>query len=81
MNKFTPGPWWVGPANEGVGIGIHTTAWTIADMCRDVPELDRNAEANARLMSAAPRMYTVIEARAAAGDIECMAIIKAIGEA
>ena len=60
--KWTPGPWGVGVPNDKTyaDIGIHSSEWVIADMCKDVCKLTVNQRANARLIAAAPDLYEAL---------------------
>ena len=60
--KWTPGPWEIGDPNDktGADIGIHSSDWVIADMCKDVCKLTVNQQANAHLITAAPELYAAL---------------------
>jgi hypothetical protein len=64
MADFTPGPWEVGEPNQGgsvLAVGVFSDRWHIADVWRDVPELVEEAEANARLIAAAPDLLAALK--------------------
>lgn len=86
QGKHTPGPWRVGeggmPSRLNVWAGA---AYQIAQVKRfpaadDVRQIqaDAEAEANARLIAAAPRMYDRIVQLAASGDAEANSILEQI---
>ena len=59
MSPHTPGPWAVDADDEpyaGIveGTRIGNDTWTVAMALADVPALEREVEANARLIAAAP---------------------------
>ena len=63
MSKHTPGPWRTHSANEmvimkGEGLCNNIASTCISDVCRTVSE----ADANARLIAAAPKMYELLQA-------------------
>lgn len=79
MSKHTPGPWVVaGPnlidqADAGVW-GSGEFGFVICDMQRDGYE-DAEQEANAKLIAAAPAMYSLLAVRAGSGDNEARELI------
>jgi hypothetical protein len=63
-NPWTPGPWYAGSSNgygETPGWEIEDEKYTIALAIADIDILARRAEANARLIAAAPEMAEVLE--------------------
>ena len=77
MRKHTPGPWDASAVGNGAEFEITSDGWFVA-VAFDGVNGQQNAEANARLIAAAPRMFTVIEAGAKSGDAECVAIVEAV---
>lgn len=88
MSKHTPGPWATLGAlglevrpefpARGSTVGFAPLAKVVGDT-RLMDEAER--EANARLISASPRMYSYIESRADAGDEEAKKIIAEVSGA
>lgn len=77
MSKHTPGPWTYDEDASEILSGSEASGWIwIADVAQSVPSGE--TQANARLIAAAPRMYARIEALAADGDPEAMAIMEAV---
>ena len=88
----TPGPWDYVPANEHHGPYVTTDyGTTVADLYvlsepvvwssetrKPIPFMGEMAEANARLIAAAPTMFDYIAARAADGDPEATQIMKSL---
>lgn len=76
MSKHTPGPWTVGSELRFDRFGGPTikAGATVAVVMSG----SGHAEANARLIAAAPRMFAVIEKGAVSGDPECIAIVEAV---
>lgn len=56
MSAFTPGPWAVTPYSDVVGIAVCAPGAVIAGVRGDC----RTAEANARLIAAAPAMHAAL---------------------
>lgn len=92
--QHTPGPWYVVAADEWRASSGHHAQWGRFDIsagsndpaagnyyrigsASNVNNGPENA-ANARLIAAAPRMFSVIERGASAGDVECIAIVEAV---
>lgn len=89
MSKYTPGPWiarrvdsqeWhIDAPNGDPTLGHVKWSGLAVYGCDDFRQGgDIVAEANARLIAAAPRMYAVVERGAKAGDEECLAILEEI---
>jgi hypothetical protein len=63
--KFEPGPWRAekqkpGECNPDIyPFSVQSEEWTVAEVYGDVAALD--AEANARLIAAAPKLYAALE--------------------
>lgn len=71
---FTPGPWETSSNAKG--------QWDVCmedagDMIADLSGCD-NQEANARLIAAAPTMYSYVATQAANGDTNALAILESI---
>ena len=85
MTGHTPGKWkYSGSYEERKHVGF---GWFV-DLPGKYPRVVRVegdseevADANARLIAAAPRMYKVIKRRAKEGDEECLSIMEAIDKA
>jgi len=83
MSKHTPGPWTVGASDHNPA-QIMSASGSVAQvygvplhiLIEDAPE--GWGLSNARLIAAAPRMFARIEALAADGDPEAVAIMEAV---
>lgn len=75
--KHTPGAWdvYVGATQAEVHAGGRIVARVST---RETLAVGETEIADARFISAAPRMFSVIEKGAAAGDTECISIVKAV---
>lgn len=60
MSKHTSGEWRVTPEENGNEYGVDSGKWGIC-ICADAPG-DGSAEANARLIAAAPELLSALEA-------------------
>lgn len=67
MAEHTPGPWEIGPECNGdkpedaIGV-LGSDDYIVADVWRDVEELAIRADANARLIAAAPELLEALKA-------------------
>ena len=74
--QYTPGPWQI---DWNIArLDIHADGGRLITSLRRPGDEAREAEAraNARLIAAAPAMYTYIERRAASGDAEAAALLE-----
>lgn len=73
--KHTPGPWMVmdGTYSFGTELGVCEveTEYFVAGIVADIPELKEQAEANARLIAAAPEMLDALKLVAESGLFSC----------
>ncbi|MET3481590.1 hypothetical protein [Methylobacterium sp. 1973] len=60
MAKHTPGPWMATIGNRGTLCVISGDAWICGELSNGNGEFPGEAEANARLISAAPEMLEVL---------------------
>lgn len=80
MSKHTPGPWGFHPCDElEDSFNVLCEKDYYVATTHDGVRGDRNADANARLIAAAPAMYALLAKRAAGGDNECRSLIESIG--
>lgn len=80
----TPGPWFVHPYvnqqgrhNKAKDVGPYGVATAVV-LGPFEQEWDAKAEANARLIAAAPRMYEFVASKASSGDTDALAILEQI---
>ena len=74
MSKFTPGKWEVDGYGQAVSVFDEREEATlfIVDHVYSWADRDGEAEANARLIAAAPEMYRLAESLADLPDEQCM---------
>lgn len=86
--KHTPGPWRVCSEYPRIikkdyrAIGSDAGFLIASTMGHDKSAFyasEQEADANARLIAAAPEMYSLLAKRAAVGDNECRSLIESIG--
>lgn len=89
-NKHTPGPWkysfespavdsvWAIVTDRAGGIIANVNPETGPDATSAPATRKMPADANARLIAAAPTMYNFVASKAASGDNEALAIMGAI---
>ena len=86
-SKHTPGPWRLSSESPRIikkdyrAIGSDAGFLIASTMGRDDSGFyasEQEADANARLIAAAPKMYELLAIRAASGDDECRALIAEI---
>ncbi len=90
MSKHTPGPWsyrkvprkqeWEINTGRCPNLGFESwTGMSVVFGCDDDPKMGKIVgEANARLIAAAPLMYSLLSMRAAEGDNEAINLIRSI---
>lgn len=79
MSKHTPGPWRYSKENGSPTTGQHMIAGAKPGYLAEVRDCGSGCvEANARLIAAAPTMYTFIEREASCGNAEAITILEAI---
>jgi hypothetical protein len=86
MGKHTQEKWFIDPATDGRSRGFIRCERGVTETNRGIAICRVNetgigyseAQANAKLIAAAPTMYEYIEARAAYGDSEAKAILENI---
>jgi hypothetical protein len=78
--QHTPGPWRARLKSEKTwNVGVYTESGDeVAHIAVKGALTAARRDADARLIAAAPRMLSVIEKYAAAGDSECSAILEVI---
>lgn len=87
MNKHTPGPWTIadGYSNSGEADAIGVVSkwpseWVIADVWKDSENLVVEAEANARLIAAAPDLLAALEeAKDVLASVDAMSFVSESG--
>lgn len=78
MSKHTPGPWRVDDCDKGIWVETQDEV-AVCRILRDGKWTLDQARQHARLIAAAPKMYSLLAMIAESGNNDAKAIIKEIG--